>query len=123
MTTKPPDPFDLDALGRELRELRTALDDTRETATSEDGLITATAGGRGELVALELDPRIYRDQNCAELAAGIVETVRRAVEKAQHKAVEAVGPQLLGPADPESIDVEFDPFLRELARAAGKEDD
>ena len=123
MTTKPPDPSDLDALQREIRELRTALDETRETATSDDGLITATAGGRGELVELELDPRIYRDQDSTVLAAGIVETVRRAVQRAQRKAVEAVGPQVLGPADPESIDVEFEPFLRELARATGTEED
>lgn len=124
MTTKLPDPSDLDALRREVGELRTALDETRETATSDDGLITATAGGRGELVELELDPRIYREQDSTVLAAGIVETVRRAAERAQRKAIEAAGPQLLGPgADPESIDVEFEPFLRELARATGKEED
>ena len=123
MTTKRRDTTDLDTLGHEIGELRRALDDARESVTSDDGLITAVAGGRGQLLELELDPRIYREQDSGVLAAGIVDTVRRAVERAQLKAVEAAGPQLLEPGvPPESVDVEFGPFLRELERAAGRED-
>ncbi|WP_158848873.1 YbaB/EbfC family nucleoid-associated protein [Saccharothrix deserti] len=33
----------------------------RATADSPDGLITATVGGRGELLDLEPNPRVYRD--------------------------------------------------------------
>jgi DNA-binding protein YbaB len=52
------------------------------TATSDDRLIKATVGPRGQLVHLEIDPRVYRRPNAAALAETIVATVRKAAEQA-----------------------------------------
>lgn len=51
------------------------------SAESDDGLITATVGGRGELLALTLDPRVFRVADSRLLAARITRTVRDAVEQ------------------------------------------
>jgi DNA-binding protein YbaB len=54
----------------------------RQTATSEDKMIKAVVGPRGQLVHLEIDPRVYRKPNATALAATIVATVREAAEGA-----------------------------------------
>ena len=50
------------------------------TAWSDDRLIKAVVGPRGQLLELEIDPRVYRTPNSKALAASIVATVRAAVE-------------------------------------------
>jgi DNA-binding protein YbaB len=52
------------------------------SATSEDRMVTAVVGPRGQLVRLQIDPRIYRRPNAEALAASIVATVRAAADKA-----------------------------------------
>src|SRR5262249_39755894 len=52
------------------------------SATSEDRMVTAVVGPRGQLVRLQIDPRIYRRPNAQALAASIVATVRAAADKA-----------------------------------------
>jgi hypothetical protein len=58
-------------------------------AWSDDRLIKAVVGPRGQLIELDIDPRVYRTPNSKELAATIVATVRLAVEDAsrQTKAI------------------------------------
>lgn len=68
---------DLAALRTALLRLRAAA----ATAVSPDGLITATAGGRGELTGLELDGRVLRRSDSRWLATAIVTTYREAVRK------------------------------------------
>lgn len=51
------------------------------TAWSDDRLIKAVVGPRGQLLELEIDPRVYRTPNSKALAASIVATVRAAVEE------------------------------------------
>jgi DNA-binding protein YbaB len=65
-----------------LSTLQRELAEVSVPATSPDGYITATVGARGQLLALKLDPRIYRRPDSTALSATIVETVRRAVEEA-----------------------------------------
>ncbi|HEV2088714.1 MAG TPA: YbaB/EbfC family nucleoid-associated protein [Cryptosporangiaceae bacterium] len=55
------------------------------TEKSRDGLVSATVGPRGQLVRLDLDPRIYRRPDSRELADTITETVQRATAKAQEQ--------------------------------------
>lgn len=62
--------------------------DLRATEKSGDGLITATVGANGQLIELEIDPRIYRQPNARGLADEIVGTVKKAAAKAQEAAVE-----------------------------------
>jgi DNA-binding protein YbaB len=55
------------------------------TVKSADDTVTATVGPRGHLIDLELDPKIYRRPNSAQLAQTIVQTVREAVEQAMNE--------------------------------------
>ncbi len=57
--------------------------DTSVAAVSPDGLITATVGGRGELIGLELDARVFERGDARWLAGVIVTTADAAVEKAR----------------------------------------
>jgi DNA-binding protein YbaB len=51
-------------------------------AWSDDRLIKAIVGPRGQLTGLEIDPRVYRNPNSKALAASILTTVRAAVDDA-----------------------------------------
>jgi DNA-binding protein YbaB len=61
--------------------LRDRLRDATEVATSPDGLVTATVGGRGELVGLELDERVVDRDDVGWLADLIVKTAAAAFEQ------------------------------------------
>lgn len=63
-------------------ELQAKLAELRVTATSDDGHVTATVGPRGQLVSLELDPRVYRHDDARALAAKITATVQQAAASA-----------------------------------------
>jgi DNA-binding protein YbaB len=58
------------------------------TETSGDGLISATVGARGELIRLDIDPRIYRRPDARALANEITETIKKAGAKARDQVVE-----------------------------------
>jgi DNA-binding protein YbaB len=58
------------------------------TEKSRDGLISATVGARGELIRLDIDPRIYRRPDARALADAITDTVKKAGAKAQQEVVE-----------------------------------
>ena len=60
------------------------------TAWSEDRMIKAVVGPRGQLIELEIDPRVYRTPNSKALAATIISTVRAAVEDANKQTKEIV---------------------------------
>jgi DNA-binding protein YbaB len=60
--------------------------DVRGEAWSDDRLIRAVVGPRGQLVDLEIDPRVYRTPNSAKLSASILATVRAAVDDANAKS-------------------------------------
>lgn len=67
------------------------------TEKSRDGLISVTVGARGDLVRLDIDPRIYRRPDSRALADTITETIHLAVTKAQDRVVELFEPLI--PAD------------------------
>lgn len=48
------------------------------SAKSEDGLVCARVLGTGQIVGLELDPRIYRERDSQKLATTILRTLRKA---------------------------------------------
>jgi DNA-binding protein YbaB len=89
---------DLTAIFSMIDDLRQTVGSVNEThkkmaqvtgvAWSDDRLIKATVGPRGQLVDLEIDPRVYRQPNSKALAATIVATVRRACEEAMAKTQE-----------------------------------
>ena len=86
------------------QRLRSGMDDLQQrlaslqaSAESEDGLIRATVGPRGQLIDLRLDRRIYRDMDAGELGRKIVATT----EKAAAQVAEQVQQMMSGylPAD------------------------
>jgi len=62
------------------------------TEKSPDGLVAATVGSRGELIRLDLDPRIYRRPDSRELADTITDTIKAAGVKAQEEVLEVFEP-------------------------------
>src|SRR5688500_13459681 len=78
-----------------------ALEITGE-AWSDDRLIRAVVGPRGQLVDLEINPRIYRNPNSSALSATILATVKAAVDDANRKTRE-----LLQRAMPAGRDLEL----------------
>lgn len=75
----------VDGLQRSMGDLdraRREMLDITGTAWSDDRLIKAVVGPRGQLVELEIDPRIYRTPNSKALSATILATVRTAVDDA-----------------------------------------
>jgi DNA-binding protein YbaB len=88
--------------------------EVRASAESPDGLITATVGGRGELLELTLDPRIYREHDSRALSRRILDTVKEAADLARAQVV-ALTRHLI---PPEATDPRFDPLLSDLDRLA-----
>jgi DNA-binding protein YbaB len=60
----------------------------RGEARSDDRLIRVVVGPRGQLVDLELDPRVFRNPDSKALAAAIMATARDAIEDCQRQARE-----------------------------------
>jgi DNA-binding protein YbaB len=65
-----------------LGDLQRQLARLQVTVTSDDELVTATVDARGQLTALELSPRAYRESDPRELAKTITATVRKASAQA-----------------------------------------
>ena len=68
----------LESLKGNIGDMRQEMNEAKATAKSPDGHITATVGPRGQLVKLELDPRIFRHPDSVKLAAAITETIQKA---------------------------------------------
>jgi DNA-binding protein YbaB len=60
------------------------------TRRSRDGLVSVTVGPRGDLVHLDIDPRVFRRPDSRGLADSIVETVQAAAQEAQEQVVETL---------------------------------
>jgi DNA-binding protein YbaB len=75
-----------------LGDLQQQLKAVTATVTSEDGLVKATVGPRGQVIRVELDPRIYRRPNSKELSTTVTETIRKASEKAMSQVEELCRP-------------------------------
>lgn len=108
-------------LAEQVRAVRDGIDDIRATAYSDDGLITAVVGGRGELRELELDPRIYREQNATALASRIVATIREAAAEAERDAVTFAQELMPQKRHGDDVDPMFDPALHALGTISGLE--
>lgn len=72
-------------LAREARDLSI-------TESSSDGLVKVTVDSRGGLLALDLDPRIYRRPDARSLADTILDTVRAATQAAQERVLDIFEP-------------------------------
>jgi len=73
-----------------IEETRQQILEVTGTAWSDDRLLKATVGPRGQLIELDIDPRVFRNPNSKALSASIITTVRAAVEDANKKTSKLV---------------------------------
>lgn len=78
-------------------ETQRRLAELTGTARSPDGMVTAVVGAKGQLVELEIDPRVFRNPDARALAASIVETAHRASLEVTDKVRQIVASTM--PAD------------------------
>ncbi|MGZ3142386.1 YbaB/EbfC family nucleoid-associated protein [Lentzea chajnantorensis] len=72
-------------------------------ASSPDGTVTATVGGRGELTALELSEVAYRRHRPEQLAELVVRTVAAAAAQAAEGTYQALSAVLPAATDPAAL--------------------
>ncbi|MFI7227278.1 YbaB/EbfC family nucleoid-associated protein [Nonomuraea angiospora] len=85
------------------------------TEKSRDGLVSVTVGPRGELVRLDLDPRIYRRPEARQLADTIVETAQRAAAGARERVTEILEPVIPRAELEAHLDGDVETALMQLA--------
>ena len=81
---------------------RTLLSIT-ESATSPDGLVTASVDSAGTLSSLVIADEAYRRYRPAELADAVVRATRSAAVKAGERARQALAPVLPPDTDPSAV--------------------
>jgi DNA-binding protein YbaB len=84
-----------------LKKSAASLPKTRErmmsvtgVSWSDDRMVKVVVGPRGQLVDLEIDPRVFRNPNAAELSAKILGTAQEAVRKVSDQMQEIMTEQL-----------------------------
>lgn len=84
-----------------LKKSAASLPKTRErmmsvtgVSWSDDRMVKVVVGPRGQLVGLEIDPRVFRNPNAAELSAKILGTAENAVRKVSEQMQEIMTDQL-----------------------------
>jgi DNA-binding protein YbaB len=75
----------------------------QQSATSEDGLVTATVGAQGQLAGLVIVDSAYRKLRPHELAETIVKVTAAAAAKVSRAAGEALAPVLPPDTDPAAL--------------------
>lgn len=92
-----PDWASLHSMMDDIRKTIGSLDDTQQQITkvtgtgwSSDRLIRAVVGPRGQLVDLEIDPRVFRNPDSRGLADAILAAVEAAVTDASTKSMSIV---------------------------------
>jgi DNA-binding protein YbaB len=84
---------------RQLGEVQEKAATLSGSATSKDGMVTATVGPRGTLTALTFHARALRRLSPTELAEAVVATVQQATDDVQAKAAQLYQPFLPKRAD------------------------
>lgn len=119
-----------DELMAQFERMRSGLGDLQQklkavaaTVTSDDGLVTATVGPRGQVVKVEFDPRIYRRPNSKELSATVTETIRKATAKAMAEVEELTRPFVPDAQFQAYMDHDLEGIFRQLdSELPGSED-
>jgi hypothetical protein len=87
----------------QLASVHQALRSITESASSPDGLVTASVDSAGTLSGLEIADEAYRRYRPAELAAAVVRASRSAATLAGERARQALVPVLPADADPAAV--------------------
>lgn len=103
-------------------ELRLQAQAIQVTEKSRDGLISATVGARGELVRLDIDPRIYRNPDARQLADTITDTMHRAADKARQRVLDVFDPLIPAEQMRAHLEGDLETVMAQLVdQMAGKE--
>ena len=86
------------------------------TRESWDGLVAATVGAQGELLALDIDPRVYRHPDSRALADTIVQTIQLATAEARDRVVELFAPLVGAEQMRMHLDGDLDGVLDRMAQ-------
>lgn len=95
-------------------DLQQKLKAVKATVTSADGLVTVVVGPRGQVIKIDLDPRIYRRPNAKELSATVTETIRKATEKAMAEVETLMKPFVPDQQFQAYIDHDLEGIFRQL---------
>jgi DNA-binding protein YbaB len=71
---------DLQEATKNLDSTKRRMQQVRGRASSPDRLIKVVVGPRGQLIELDIDPRVFRQADSKALSASILEAVRAAVD-------------------------------------------
>ncbi|NRQ40802.1 YbaB/EbfC family nucleoid-associated protein [Nonomuraea sp. NN258] len=97
-----------------VREAYGKLNELETTVRSGDGMIGVTMGPRGQVRAIELNPRVYQRLSPSELAEAITEQIHRGAALVTERTKELVGPLMPDGLPYEELfgeDVRLDSFL------------
>jgi DNA-binding protein YbaB len=100
--------LDLTKAMRDAEQTQRKMFDVTGTAWSDDRLVKAVVGPRGQLVELDIDPRVYRTPNSRALATSILATVRSATDDAMaqtRQIIDAAMPADLRPGAVGALDL------------------
>ncbi|WP_084259138.1 YbaB/EbfC family nucleoid-associated protein [Microtetraspora malaysiensis] len=89
------------------------------TEKSRDGLVAVTVGARGEVIRLDIDPRVYRHPDARALADAITETIQRAAATAQERIVEVFEPLIPPDQMKAHLDGDIETVMTQLADQMG----
>lgn len=100
-------------------ELHAQAKAVQVTETSRDGQVSVTVGARGELIRLDLDPRIYRRPDARYLADTIAETAQRAAVRAQERVTEIFEPVIPAEEFKAHLDGDLETVMARFAERMG----
>ncbi|WP_237104397.1 YbaB/EbfC family nucleoid-associated protein [Nonomuraea sp. MG754425] len=100
-------------------ELHAKAKEVQVTETSPDGLVSVTVGPRGELVRIDLDPRIYRRPDARKLADTIAETAWRAAGVVRERITEIFSAVIPPEQFQAHLDGDVEAVLAQLASQMG----
>jgi DNA-binding protein YbaB len=87
----------------QLASVQRTLRSINETASSPDGLVTATVGPHGNLISLDIAAAVYQRYPARELSALIVRTVSAAATRAAARAGQTLAAALPADVDPAAL--------------------
>jgi DNA-binding protein YbaB len=76
----------------QLKQAQEKMRDLTATAKSRDGMVTVTVGPRGDVQAIELDPRVYRKLSPSELSDSIMAQIKDATRQVSGELRELMEP-------------------------------
>lgn len=95
-------------------DLQQQLRAVSATVTSDDGLVTVTVGPRGQVTKVDIDPRVYRRPDAAQLSTTVTETIRAATAQAMTEVERICRPLVPDAQFQAHMDFDLEGIFRQL---------